>query len=103
MLITLFLLKPIDLCDDNKTELLANISDGIFETVLYSPIISTHSHPGQFINILPKSNWEHVMRRPMSIASQGNDEISIIYKPIGDGTRIMKNWKISGVYFLWGI
>ena len=32
------------------------------------------------------------MRRPMSIASQGDDNISIIYKAIGEGTRIMANW-----------
>ena len=73
------------------------ISEGIFQTVLYAPNISAHSYPGQFINILPSINWEHIMRRPMSIASQGNDEISIIYKSIGDGTRIMKNWKIGDI------
>lgn len=69
------------------------ISDGIYQTVLHAPKISIHSHPGQFINILPSSGWNHVMRRPMSIASQGDDEISVIYKIIGDGTRIMADWK----------
>jgi len=69
------------------------ISDGFYQTVLHAPEISSHSHPGQFVNILPTSNWSHVMRRPMSIASQGNDEISVIYKVIGDGTSIMADWK----------
>ena len=68
------------------------ISEGIYQTVLNSTEISAHSHPGQFVNILPSSNWEQVMRRPMSIASQGNEEISIIYKVVGEGTRIMANW-----------
>ena len=35
------------------------------------------------------------MRRPMSIASQGKGEISIIYKAVGAGTRIMANWEID--------
>jgi len=69
------------------------IAKGIYQTILYAPDISAYSHPGQFVNILPSYNWKNVMRRPMSIASQGNDEISIIYKPIGEGTRIMTNWK----------
>ena len=71
----------------------AEIAEGIYETVFYSPTISSFSKPGQFVNILPTSDWEHVMRRPMSIASQRNDEISIIYKAIGDGTFIMANWQ----------
>ena len=71
------------------------ISKGIFQTVLNSPNISAHSYPGQFINILPSTCWGHVMRRPMSIANQGNDKITIIYKAIGEGTRIMAKWKID--------
>ena len=69
------------------------ISEGIYKTVFLAPIISVNSQPGQFVNILPSSDWDHVMRRPMSIASQGNDEISIIYKTIGEGTLIMANWE----------
>ena len=55
------------------------ISEGIYQTILYAQKISAQSHPGQFVNILPSSNWKYVMRRPMSIASQGDDNISIIY------------------------
>ena len=71
------------------------ISKGIYKTVLHAPSISVNSHPGQFINILPSSDWDHVMRRPMSIANQANDEISIIYKAIGIGTSIMVKWKLG--------
>ena len=73
----------------------AEIAEGIFKTDFISPGISANSKPGQFVNILPSFNWENVMRRPMSIASQGNDEISIIYKSVGEGTRIMTNWAIG--------
>ena len=69
------------------------ISHNIYETHLSSILISTKSKPGQFINILPSQNFNKVMRRPMSISYQGNDKIKIIYKPVGDGTKIMKRWK----------
>ena len=71
------------------------IADGIYKTIFISPNISSSSIPGQFVNILPLLNWDNVMRRPMSIADQGNDEISIIYKAVGEGTRTMANWAIG--------
>ena len=71
------------------------IAEGIFQTDFFSPNISAISLPGQFVNILPSIKWANVMRRPMSIANQGRDQISIIYKPIGEGTRIMANWDIG--------
>ena len=68
------------------------IAENIYEAVLFSPKISNSSKPGQFINILPSNNWDKVMRRPMSIASQKNNNISIIYKVFGEGTDIMSKW-----------
>ena len=68
------------------------IAHNIYEAYLYSPNISSSSKPGQFINILPSANWNNIMRRPMSIASQKDDCISIIYKIFGEGTKVMSNW-----------
>ena len=59
------------------------IADNIYEATLFSPKISKIAKAGQFINILPKKNWGNIMRRPMSIASQGDDKISIIYRISG--------------------
>ena len=56
------------------------IAENIYETYLLSPKISEYSIPGQFINILPIFDWDKIMRRPMSIASQKDGMISIIYK-----------------------
>ena len=42
---------------------------------------------GQFINILTVDNWNHPLRRPMSIASCEDGCVSIIYKIFGDTTR----------------
>ena len=71
------------------------IASNTFEATLLSPKISDHSHPGQFINILPSKDWKKVMRRPMSIASQGDDHIKIIFKVVGDGTMEMQQWNID--------
>jgi len=68
------------------------IAHNIYEAVLFSPRISKESKPGQFINILPSRSWNKVMRRPMSIASQQDNKISIIYKVFGEGTEIISKW-----------
>ena len=68
------------------------IAENIYEAYLFSPNISKKCKPGQFINILPSSNWGNVMRRPMSIASQDNNLISIIYKVFGEGTKLISEW-----------
>ena len=68
------------------------IAKNIFEAKLSSDKISKITKPGQFVNILPSMNFEGTMRRPMSIASQNNNEISIIYKVFGEGTDIMSKW-----------
>ena len=73
------------------------IACNTFQTFLHSPQIAKITLPGQFINILPSKDWENVMRRPMSVASQENGDISIIYKVVGPGTYIMKNWEIDEV------
>ena len=71
------------------------IAYNIFEAIMFSPKISKESKPGQFINILPSEDWNKVMRRPMSIASQNKSKISIIYKVFGEGTDIMSKCKIN--------
>ncbi len=42
--------------------------------------------PGQFINIRLK---EHYLRRPISIASYEEDQLTIVYKVVGRGTRAL--------------
>ncbi len=69
------------------------IAENIFQAVIHSPKISNDSKAGQFINILPDLKWPNVMRRPMSIASQDNGKISIIYKVFGYGTELISNWR----------
>ena len=69
------------------------IAFNTYEATMVAPKISEHVLPGQFINILPNDSWDKVMRRPMSVASSNKGSISIIYKVIGEGTKIMSKWK----------
>jgi len=69
------------------------IAENIFEAHLSSKNISKIAQPGQFINILPSNKFNRTMRRPMSLSFQDKNSFKIIYKPIGHGTNIMREWK----------
>jgi len=79
-----------------------NIAANTFQTFLKSPKLAASMKPGQFINILPSENWDKMMRRPMSVASQKDGVISIIYKVVGQGTQLMQNWSAGDTVDLIG-
>jgi len=79
-----------------------NIAANTFQTFLKSPKLAASMKPGQFINILPSENWDKMMRRPMSVASQKDGVISIIYKVVGQGTQLMQNWSVGDTVDLIG-
>lgn len=65
------------------------IGKDVFEMLLETKI-SKDIKPGQFINIQIK---EHFLRRPISVASIEGENIRIIYKVFGTGTRELSNYK----------
>ena len=76
---------------DNKL-----IAYNIWKMKIDAPsIVKQYLGAGQFIQILVESSWNSPLRRPMSIASVNNNEISIIYKIFGEMTRILSE-KVPG-------
>lgn len=64
-----------------------------FEIELSSPEIVSKAQPGQFVNIRISSEWDPILRRPMSIAGIKEDELVLIYKVVGRGTAAMALWQ----------
>ena len=76
---------------DNKL-----IAKNIWKMKIEAPlIVKDYRGAGQFIQILVESSWNNPLRRPMSIASVHNNEVSIIYKIFGEMTRILSK-KLPG-------
>lgn len=78
------------------------IAHNTFEVFFNSPQISGAIRPGQFINILPSSSWDMVMRRPMSVSGVDGSTIGIIFKAVGPGTNLMRDWEIGNTVELIG-
>ncbi len=64
------------------------ISSGIYLFTIREPVISAGCSPGQFITIAVKNRS---LRRPFSIFQKENDSFKILFRVIGEGTRILSN------------
>lgn len=53
--------------------------------------------PGQFINILVSESYKPLLRRPFSIYDAYGRYVEIVYKVIGDGTRMLAEKKKNDV------
>lgn len=51
------------------------------------------TQPGQFVMIKVSSLFDPFLRRPFSIFQVNGDKISIFYKIVGKGTKIMSSWE----------
>ena len=66
------------------------IAENIWKMQFESPqIAEEYIGAGQFVNILPNDDWNHPLRRPMSIACVEDSTLSIIYKIFGDVTEAL--------------
>ena len=67
----------------------------VFEMVLEGDAASYISAPGQFINIKINDSLQPYLRRPMSICDYDNQHIQMIFKVVGEGTKILSQKQIG--------
>ncbi|MCK5851335.1 MAG: dihydroorotate dehydrogenase electron transfer subunit, partial [Kiritimatiellae bacterium] len=56
---------------------------------LFCPSIASSARPGQFVHLRIPGRDGPTLRRPFSILQADNDDISILYKCIGQGTKTL--------------
>lgn len=78
-------IKQIDCINDNC------------RIVFLSPQLCAVARPGQFLMVKPGEGATHdpLMRRPFSIHKISHDEISIVFKIVGRGTKLLSTKKKS--------
>jgi len=70
------------------------IADNVFRMVIIGNTKEIQK-PGQFLNIKIDDDYQNFLRRPISISSYVDNEITIIYKLFGVGTEKLSK-KVSG-------
>jgi len=66
------------------------IAQEIWQMELFAPQIATVASPGQFINLYPNDSTL-LLPRPISLSAILTEEIQIIYRVVGHGTRQFSN------------
>ncbi|BAC44580.1 dihydroorotate dehydrogenase electron transfer subunit [Malacoplasma penetrans] len=72
------------------------LTNDIYQMVLESDLTKLIKWPGQFVNLLIQRNGDKpLLRRPISISSYDyeNNQFTLIYKVVGEGTKILSTYK----------
>jgi len=75
----------------SKKELVFNV----YEMLLEGEAASFVKAPGQFINIKVSDTLQPYLRRPMSICDYDRSHIKIIFKVVGEGTKMLSQKKVG--------
>lgn len=67
----------------------------VIEMVLEGEAASFITTPGQFINIKINDSLQPYLRRPMSICDYDENHITIIFRIVGEGTKVLANKEIG--------
>ena len=67
----------------------------VFEMVLEGEAARFIQAPGQFINIKINDYLQPYLRRPMSICDYDDNHITMIFKVVGEGTKILSQKNIG--------
>ncbi len=74
-----------------KCEIISNeiISGGYYKIKFYAPEISMETKPGQFVHVQIANLQDRILRRPFSICNVNQTELTVIYKVVGEGTKVL--------------
>lgn len=71
------------------------LTHNVFELVLAGSLARQVACPGQFVNVRIGHGQQFLLRRPISIAAVNKDELTIIYRTEGAGTKELSRVKVN--------
>jgi len=78
-----------------EAEILENreIAPQRYKMVLSAPQIARQAKPGQFIHVRVSKSFPPLLRRPFSVHRLEGQKIELLYKVVGEGTKILSGKK----------
>lgn len=65
------------------------LQEGIYRMILKGEAVKQIKKPGQFINLKLSNYHEPYLRRPMSICDYDDQTVTIIYRVVGQGSKLL--------------
>lgn len=78
------------------------IQGGYNLLVMRAPAIAPQVRPGQFVHVLVPHLGESILRRPFSVFRADRDQLAILYKGVGKGTRTLSYLRMGETLSLIG-
>jgi len=72
---------------------ITEIRPDIWSMWIHAPQIASQSRPGQFLHIRVADSFKPLLRRPISIGRIAGDMIELVWRVVGEGTRILAEVK----------
>lgn len=69
------------------------VAPGIFALRLSAPAIAARARAGQFVHLRLSEGLDPLLRRPLSIGPVEGDEVRLLYRIVGQGTRRLSECK----------
>jgi dihydroorotate dehydrogenase electron transfer subunit len=78
------------------------VGKGIYRLALHAPAIASQARPGQFVMLRVAHGHDPLLARPFSIHGAAGEELLILYKVVGRGTRLLSQVRPGQTLQLWG-
>lgn len=78
------------------------VGEDVFRLALNAAAITAKARPGQFVMLRVAHGNDPLLARPFSIHGAAGDELLILYKVVGRGTRILSQVRPGKTLQLWG-
>ena len=78
------------------------VGEGVYRLTLAAPAIAQQARPGQFVMLKVTHGSDPLLARPFSIHGAAGDELLILYKVVGRGTRVLSQVRSGKTLQLWG-
>ncbi len=78
------------------------LGSDIYKISLQAPSICALATAGQFVQVQTSKTLQPILRRPISIADVIGDKLVLIYRIVGEGTRLLVNAKAGDIISILG-
>jgi len=62
---------------------------GLWSIWTLSPNIALHAQPGQFVQVRTSDSFTPLLRRPLSIARVDGETLELVWRVVGEGTKLL--------------
>jgi len=85
----------VKVLEKGRVTSLREIRPAIFSLWAHAPEICASAKPGQFIHVRVSDQYLPLLRRPLSIGRVVGEEVELVWRVVGEGTRLLAELQVG--------